>query len=156
MKECFICHKKKELSEFYTHPQMGDGHLNKCKECCKAYAHSRDTREYDRNRHRYKPHRYLSHRYAMIKERCEGRNRDCMRYKGKPYCTQEEWWQWCEKTYSTFISLYHNWQDQGFQKKYAPSVDRIDNDGGYTPDNMQWLTHSENSRKGQNVRWKRN
>lgn len=33
MKTCFKCGVIKPLEEFYTHPMMKDGHLNKCKSC---------------------------------------------------------------------------------------------------------------------------
>lgn len=145
-KECIRCHKTKPLEDYYTHPQMGDGYLNKCKECCKEYARNHDTREYDRRRHRYNPKRFLQHKYIMIRRRCT--YPDTTRtYYGREYLTKTEWEMWCEKTYPTFISLYTAWQASGFQQKFSPSVDRIDPAKGYTPDNIQWLTQSANCHK---------
>lgn len=56
MKRCFKCGVEKSITDFYVHPQMGDGRLNKCKECTRKdvrqnYAANADHyRAYDRER----------------------------------------------------------------------------------------------------------
>ena len=68
MKSCFKCEETKPLTEFYKHPQMGDGHLNKCKACAKKDVgiHRRKNlkriREYDNRRAK------LPHRIALSKK----------------------------------------------------------------------------------------
>jgi len=43
-KNCIRCNNDKELNDFYVHPKMKDGHLNKCKECCKEVADLREKK----------------------------------------------------------------------------------------------------------------
>jgi hypothetical protein len=65
IKTCFVCGVEKPLLEYYKHPRMKDGHLNKCKDCTKKNV--RDREEFlsndsewvnsERKRHREKYYR---------------------------------------------------------------------------------------------------
>ena len=97
MKECFKCGIEKELSSFYKHKAMKDGHLNKCKACTKgdvdkhrsaniekirAYDRERGNRqdaEYCREYRKKYPNKYSAHTMVgnaitagkLFKEPCE-------------------------------------------------------------------------------------
>lgn len=43
MKKCIRCGTDKDLNSFYSHPKMKDGHLNKCKECCRTQQKERSA-----------------------------------------------------------------------------------------------------------------
>jgi hypothetical protein len=98
MKSCIACDQTKPLSMFYAHPKMKDGHLNKCKDCCKQAASKRrsekleEIKAYDRMRgslpHRLEankirqktPHGSVAHQEANRRYRERYKNRSAARY----------------------------------------------------------------------------
>lgn len=88
-KVCFRCGEEKLLEEFYVHPQMKDGHLNKCKTCTRGDSKLMDKKirstkegiENERERHRLKYHR-LNYK-VKHKPTYERKKNDMDKYRSK-------------------------------------------------------------------------
>ncbi len=79
-KKCFKCLTVKSLDDFYKHPNMGDGHLNKCKECTKSDSNKHRSenlekvRAYDKERSS-RPERVALHLQVTRAWRAEDKRR---------------------------------------------------------------------------------
>lgn len=47
--------------------------------------------------------------------------------------------------------IHQKWAESGYKTRFAPSVDRIDNNSGYSLDNIQIITHHENIMKRHHI-----
>ena len=64
-KTCRDCGIEQPLSEFYLHPKMSDGHLNKCKTCVKSRIERHRKTNIDRIRGYDRSRSNLPHRVAQ-------------------------------------------------------------------------------------------
>ncbi len=80
--------------------------------------------------------------YLQMVRRC----RAVKRYHGcAPDFTYEQFLEFCKGC--NLDALYADWKQSGFNRRYSPSVDRIDNNLGYSLKNIEIVTSSENSRR---------
>ena len=91
---------------------------------------------------------FLMRLYRHMKERVTGVQRAKYHlYAGCSLLPKDEFYQWANNS-EDFLRLFREWEWSGYDRKLTPSVDRIDSTYGYQLDNMEWVTHSENSRRG--------
>ena len=108
---------------------------------------NKDTKQYEKTKHGK-----LMRSYRNMLSRVRGIQwRKAHLYEGKEILSKDEFYLWASNS-AEFHVLYEEWVQSGYDRKLAPSVDRIDTSKGYTVDNMRWLTHSENSRNGSKSR----
>jgi hypothetical protein len=85
----------------------------------------------------------ITRRYLSIKRRSKNKNLFCI--------TKEEFFEITNNN-EVLKELYENWKANKYILKLSPSVDRINPNLGYEPTNIQFLTHSENTSKGNRER----
>lgn len=92
----------------------------------------------------------LKIKYSDIVKRCTGKpsyENKC--YDGKHYMPIYEWVEFCNSNKGILLKLWDNYIKHNKSLKYSISIDRIDNDKGYTTDNVEFVPYSYNA-------WKRN
>src|ERR1019366_3715766 len=121
----------------------------------------------DRNRQDYDPDFYYANRkrimqtktgylrtpfgklgklYLSAQQRIRGQIKTSPQYIGMSICSRAKF---REKFMGdpSFLEKFSAWEASGYPLGLSPSIDRIDNALGYTLDNIQILTQSENASK---------
>lgn len=104
-----------------------------------------DTKKYEKT-----PNGFIMRLYRNMQSRITGvQKQKAHLYCGKELLSREDFYRWAkETTVNKFSEMFEVYKNSGYDRRFAPTVDRIDSKLGYFPENMQWLTHSENSRLG--------
>lgn len=100
------------------------------------------------------PKGFLVRKYRNMQSRVTGVQKlKAHLYKGLYLLPRKDFYNWA-MPHIQFHKLYIRWVDSGYDRKLCPTVDRIDSSKGYTLKNMEWVTHSENSRRSSITRHK--
>lgn len=149
-KMCKTCKITKSLNAFPKHPECLDGHKGVCKVC--TYEQQKNRTKLNGNlackTYSKTVKGYLVRTYVNMRGRITGLlKKKAHLYEGKELLNKESFYEWSLSS-PDFKRLLQEYEASGYDLKLAPSIDRIDSTGGYTLDNIRWVTHSENSRLG--------
>jgi hypothetical protein len=98
---------------------------------------------------------FLMRLYRNMKSRINGVQKEKFHlYEGKFLIEKEDFYEWA-KNNGQFHLLFEDYELNNYDRKLAPSVDRINSKLGYELSNMEFITHSENSRRGGKVKRKK-
>lgn len=108
------------------------------------------TKKYEKT-----PKGYLMRSYRNMLSRVNGVQKlKYHLYCGKDILDRNEFYEWSIKN-PEFNKLFNEYVKSGFTRALAPSPDRKDSSLGYSIENIEWVTMSENSRRGSLARHKK-
>lgn len=100
--------------------------------------------------HKYEKtkHGFLMRLYRNMQSRVDGVQKQKFHlYEGKSLLKRDEFYEWASSN-DAFHKLFKIWEDSGYERKLAPSVDRVNSAIGYYLSNMEFVTQSVNSSRG--------
>lgn len=150
MKTCKICNIEKQLTDYAKHKECKDGLMTFCRACLNAKRREWRERTNNHTEKKYEKTKngFLMRMYRNMKSRVSGvQSAKYHLYVNKELLSKEDFYSWA-KTNKEFDSLFEVYEQNNYQMKLAPSIDRIDSSKGYVIGNIQFITHSQNSRKG--------
>ncbi len=125
MKNCLVCGVTQELSNYHKCTQNKDGRMNQCKQCSWLYRRS------------YKGKIGVMYSSQIFNSK--------KRLHKAPTYSLEEFTTWLEA--SGYVGMYDQWKKSNYEKRGAPSADRIDDKLPYSLSNLRLITWGENNDK---------
>lgn len=126
------------------------GMANTCRDCRKKYSNKYRQNTHNKTTHKYEKTKpgFIMRLYRNMLSRITGvQKQKAHLYLGKELLSKDEFYGWA-MNHATFDKLFEEYKQANYDRRFAPTVDRINSDLGYTLSNMEWVTHSENSRRG--------
>lgn len=149
MKICTKCNLEKENELFTKWSRI-------CKSCKNEYIRNYRQKNGFRSIKKYEKTKkgFLVRMYRNMKSRIEGiQKRHFHLYAGKDLISKDEFYQFALNNKS-FHELFAIWEQNNYARRLAPSIDRIDSKFGYSLDNIQFITFSENCSKTSRRKYK--
>lgn len=124
--------KLKDIAKIVNHPEKSVS--DKAVDLKLSYKYPNHSKKYIHDEYFERLYRIYHH----MKDRCNNPNHhEYYNYGGKGVTICNEW------------ELFDNFKKWALSNGYDQNltIDRIDSDGNYSPDNCQWITRSENTSK---------
>lgn len=140
MKECSMCKEVKTLASFNKNTQSKDGHRPNCKECEKQYREDKKKQDYIRYKTDILAHGILQ----RVKYDIDNPKNKCYKEHKVKCSIGDNTKSISDYLYINFYNEIKSLLDEG----KTPSVDRIDSNGNYSPDNIRIIDWNENVTEG--------